>query len=102
MGKGDNRMENKLLKERAKFFCLGIFVMLGIVFLMGTSNQHDKVVIDNGRYQVAAWGDGRAHGAFITDTISGETRIVYRYKEMGNGKSLERSELNKAFSKIKN
>lgn len=94
-------MESKLLKERIKFFCLGILVMLGVVFLMGTSNQHEKVVIDNGRYQVAAWGDGKAHGAFVTDTISGETRIVYRYKEMGNGKSFERSNLNQPFSKIK-
>ena len=94
-------MESKLIKERVKFFCLGILVVLGAVFLMGTTNHRDQVIIDNGRYQVAAWGDGKAHGAFITDTISGETKIVYRYKEMGNSKSLERSELNKVFSKIK-
>ena len=94
-------MESKVIKERLKFFCLGILVVLGAVFLMGTTNHRDQVIIDNGRYQVAAWGDGKAHGAFITDTISGETKIVYRYKEMGNSKSLERSELNKAFSKIK-
>ncbi len=92
-------MQNKLLKERVKFFCLGILVVLGAVFLMGTTN--DQVLIDNGRYQVAAWGDGTAHGAFIVDTVSGETKIAYRYKEMGNKKSLERSELNKPFSKIK-
>ena len=94
-------MESKLLKERVKFFCLGILVVLGAVFLMGTTNHRDQVIIDNGRYQVAAWGDSKAHGAFITDTISGETKIVYRYKEKGNDKFLERSELNKAFSKIK-
>jgi hypothetical protein len=102
MEKGDNRMESKLIKERVKFFCLGILVVLGAVFLMGTTNHRDQVIIDNGRYQVAAWGDGKAHGgAFITDTISGETKIVYRYKQKSNGEGIERSELNKAFSKIK-
>ncbi|KPJ97711.1 MAG: hypothetical protein AMK71_12760 [Nitrospira bacterium SG8_35_4] len=94
-------MESKLLKERLKFFCLGMLVVLGVVFLMGAANHSDQVVIDNGRYQVAAWGDGTAHGAFITDTISGETKIVYRYKEKGNDRGLERSNLNKPFSKIK-
>ena len=94
-------MERKLFKERLKFFCLGILMVLGVVFLMGTTNQHDKVVIDSGRYQVAAWGDSIAHGAFITDTISGETKIVYRYKDRGNGEGIERSNLNKPFSKIK-
>jgi hypothetical protein len=92
-------MQNKLLKERVKFFCLGMLMVLGVVFLMGSTN--DKVVIDNGRYQVSAWGDGKAHGAFIVDTVSGETKIVYRYKELGDKKSLERSDLNKPFSKIK-
>lgn len=94
-------MERTLRKERLKFFCLGILVVLGLVFLMGTTNHNDKVVIDSGRYQVAAWGDGKAHGAFITDTISGETKIVYRYKEKGNDKALERSNLNMPFSKIR-
>lgn len=92
--------KDKLLKERVKYFLLGVLVIIGAVFLMGANNK-DSVVIDNGRFQISAWGDGKAHGAFIVDTISGETKIVYRYKELGDKKSLERSYLNEPFINIK-
>jgi hypothetical protein len=91
--------ENRIFRERIKYFLLGMLVMIGMIFLMGAKN--DTVVIDNGRYQISAWGDGKAHGAFIVDTISGETKIVYRYKELGNSKSKERNYLNEPFSSIR-
>ena len=91
--------ENRIVKERIRYFLMGILVVVGMMFLMGASN--DTVVIDNGRYQMSAWGDSKAHGAFIVDTISGETKIVYRYKELGNSKVKERNSLNEPFSKIR-
>lgn len=91
--------ENRIYKERAKFFLMGMLVVIGMMFLMGAAN--DTVVIDNGRYQISAWGDGKAHGAFIVDTISGETKIVYRSKEMGNSKIKDRNSLKEPFSSIR-
>lgn len=91
--------ENRIVKERIRFFLLGMLVVVGMLFLIGASN--DKVVIDNGRYQISSWGDSRAHGAFVVDTISGETKIVYRYKELGDSTFKERNSLNEPFSKIR-
>jgi hypothetical protein len=76
-----------------------VFVIVGAIFLMGATTE--KSIIENGRYQISAWGDGGAHGSFIVDTVSGETRIVYMYKELGNGKSMVKSNLNKPYSLIK-
>ncbi len=87
-----------LLKDRVKYFLLGALLVIGIVFLMGAG---DQVVIDNGRYQISAWGDGNAHGVFIVDTISGETKIVYRYKELKGAGSKERNYLNRPFNEIR-
>lgn len=91
--------ENRVVKERIRFFLLGMLVVIGMLFLVGASN--DKVVIDNGRYQISAWGDSRAHGAFVVDTISGETKIVYRYKELDDSTFKERNSLSEPFSKIR-
>ncbi len=91
--------ENRIYKERVKFFLMGMLVVIGMMFLMGATN--DTVVIDNGRYQISAWGDGKAHGAFIVDTISGETKIVYRSRDMSNSKIKDRNSLKEPFSSIK-
>ena len=91
--------ENRIVKERIRYFLLGMLVVVGMLFLAGASN--DKVVIDNGRYQISAWGDSRAHGAFVVDTISGETKIVYRYKELSDSTFKERNNLGEPFSKIR-
>ncbi len=92
-------VHNRIFRERIKFFLMGMLVVLGMIFLMGATN--DTVVIDDGRYQISAWGDGEAHGAFIVDTISGETKIAYRYKEKDGRGYLERDNLRKSFSKMK-
>jgi hypothetical protein len=92
-------MIDRLLRERIKYFLIGVLVVTGVVFLMGTK-PHEQVVLDSVRYHISAWGDSRAHGAFVVDTISGETKIVYRYKETGDGGFRERNNLNKPFSRI--
>lgn len=92
-------VHDRIFRERVKFFLMGMLVVIGMIFLMGATNE--SVVIDNGRYQISAWGDGQAHGAFILDTISGETKIAYRYKERDGRGYLERDNLRKPFSKMK-
>ena len=90
-------MENIIqIKERVRFLLMGILMVAGAIFLMGATTE--KPIIENGRYQLSAWGDGQAHGAFVIDSVSGETRIVYMYKELEDGKSMVKNNLNKPFS----
>jgi hypothetical protein len=65
-------MKNKLQRERLKFFFWGMLLAVSLVVLMGASGN------SIGRYQVSAWsGSGIGFGAFIADTTTGETKIVY-------------------------
>ncbi|MBI9083809.1 MAG: hypothetical protein JEZ11_09440 [Desulfobacterales bacterium] len=82
--------------QRLRFFTLGAFVVLAAVFLMGM----DAPSPNYGRYQISAWGDTAAHGAFIVDTATGETKIAYRYKETAGERVKERNNLGKNFSSI--
>lgn len=93
-------MTEILNKMRARDLLLGFLLAVGMFVLMGYKGQ-DDVVLSNGRYQLAAWGDGVAHGAFVMDTLTGETKIVYRYKSIGNDKFKERDNLNTVFVDIK-
>ena len=90
-----------LNKMSARDLVLGFLLVVGSFVLMGSKGQDDVVVLSNGRYQLAAWGDGVAHGAFVMDTLTGETKIVYRYKSIGNDKFKERDNLNTVFVDIK-
>ena len=85
-----------LRNERLRFFAMGALAVLAVVFLMGI----DAPAPGYGRYQVSAWGDHSAHGAFVVDTATGETKIVYRYKETGGERIKERDNLGKVFSSI--
>ncbi len=95
-------MADKHYRERIKFFFLGVFVVVAVLSLMGARllDQEEVVLLNSDRYRIAAWGDGSAHGAFVMDSITGETKIVYRYKEVGEEKMLERSHLNLRFPEI--
>lgn len=93
-------MTEILNKMRVRDLLLGFLLAVGMFVLMGYKGQ-DDVVLSNGRYQLAAWGDGVAHGAFVMDTLTGETKIVYRYKSIGNDKFKERDNLNTVFVDIK-
>lgn len=64
--------KNNLWVEKAKFFLLGMLVVIGFLILTGAVGNAP------GRYQLEAWGAGGiGFGAFVTDTVSGETKIVY-------------------------
>jgi len=84
--------------DQVKIFILGMLTAFAFLLLLGTREAPPP---NYGRYQVSAWGNGEAHGAFIVDSASGETKIVYRYKQQDNGEGLERNNLNKTFHSIK-
>jgi hypothetical protein len=65
-------MKDKLKRERLKFFFLGILLALSLAILMGAYGN------SLGRYQVSAWsGGGIGYGAFVMDTTTGKTKMVY-------------------------
>jgi hypothetical protein len=83
-------MKNTLKRERLKFFFLGVLLVLSLAVLMGAYAN------SSGRYQVSAWsGSGIGYGAFVVDTTTGETKIVYM--NIGDEK---RNHLGKPFSAI--
>lgn len=91
--------QDRIIKERIRFFLLGVLIVIGAIFLMGAADT--QLSIDNSRYQISAWGDSKAHGAFIVDSVTGKTKIVYHYEERGDGKAVvEKDNLNKPFNKI--
>ncbi|MFH1672638.1 MAG: hypothetical protein ABIF87_04350 [Pseudomonadota bacterium] len=72
-------MKNIVLGKSTKFFLLGMLVVIAIVFLIGADNS---TVLTNGRYQISSCGasfgeNSGGLGAFVVDTVSGETKIVY-------------------------
>lgn len=70
---------------KMKYFLLGIGSSLLLLLLTGAMNDPGAPGSANlsfGRYQLSSWatpfGDhGGAMGAFVIDTVSGETRTVY-------------------------
>ena len=94
-------MQNKIFKEKLKFFLFGIFVVLGILFLTGADNH---TTLNNGRYQISAWGgalgeNSGAMGAFVVDTVSGEAKNVYtRTYGISDKGRVVKNNLNKHFS----
>lgn len=89
-------IKKAFIDQRLRFFALGAFMVLTAVFLMGM----DAPAPNYGRYQISAWGDAAAHGAFIVDTATGETKIAYRYKEADGQRVKERNNLGKNFNSI--
>lgn len=83
-------MKNRLKRDRLKFFFLGALLAVCLAVLMGAyANSF-------GRYQVSAWGGGSiGYGAFVVDTSTGETKMVYM--NIGDEKQ---NHLGKPFSAI--
>jgi len=91
----------KIFKERIKFFIIGALAVAGAIFLMG-ANSSDTIVLDNGRYQISAWGNSRAYGAFVLDTVTGETKVAYKYFDgEDSAPAKEKNNLNVPFNSIK-
>ncbi|MBW1683138.1 MAG: hypothetical protein JRF59_15720 [Deltaproteobacteria bacterium] len=80
-------MKEKILKDRIKFFILGALVTLGLMTVMGL---REKTEPRYGRYQISAWGANGAYGAFVIDTATGETKVVYESDTIEDRRFLDR------------
>ena len=75
-----------------KWALIGLIVSLLLIFILGAANQ------SVGRYQLDAWGgSGIGFGAFVIDTATGETKIVYLNTGMDTA---QRAYLGKKFDEI--
>jgi len=84
---------NSVWFEKAKFFLLGVLVVIGFLILTGAVGNAP------GRYQLAVWGaDSIGFGAFVTDTVSGVTKIVFLNTGM---KTPQANHLGTSFDEIK-
>ena len=79
-------MKEKLLGEKMKFFILGLLVAFGLMIMMGL---REKTEPRYGRYQISAWGANGAYGAFVLDTATGVTKIVYESDSIEDRKRLD-------------
>lgn len=94
--------DKQLWTERTKFFLLGIAVVTGILFLTGADSLSPPAP-NYGRFQISSWATSFGNnsggvGAFIIDTITGETKTVYSriYGAPEEGKILK-NDLKKPF-----
>ncbi|MCI5165880.1 MAG: hypothetical protein D3903_07250 [Candidatus Electrothrix sp. GM3_4] len=86
----------------------GVNVDTGESVLLLSSQQSQKMSVPPviGRYQISSWGcsqgagEGGGYGAFLTDTTTGKTKIVYSYIPTRNGKGIRINNLNKRFDNI--
>ena len=84
----------------------GVNVDTGESVLLLSSRQPQNLPVQTvtGRYQIASWGcsqrNGGGYGAFLTDTATGRTKIVYSQIIVGNGKSVRINNLDTPFDKI--
>lgn len=75
------------------WFFLGVAAVVLLLFLTGAVGP-----AATGRYQVSAWGgSGIGFGAFVTDTASGRTKLVYLNLGMDTS---QRNNLGKSFEDI--
>ncbi len=80
-------MSNDRHKTHAKFLLVGILLGVSLFLLLGAKSQDDVVLLASDRYRVSSWGDVHSHGAFVIDSLTGKTKLVYQhfYQASGNG-----------------
>lgn len=99
----------KSLKERLLYFSLGVVSLAIVSFLMGAATDYqnsNNTTLNFGRYAISSWAtqvDNKSGvvGAFVLDTVSGETRTVY-YRTYGDipKSEAQKNELKKPFNAI--
>jgi len=75
----------KLWRERLVYFSLGVASLAVITFLLGAATDYqnnNNTTLNFGRYAISSWATqvdvkSGVVGAFVLDTVSGETRTVY-------------------------
>ncbi len=98
---------HRIWKERLKFFLIGAVSVFLLLVVTGARDMSDAPALDNGRFQIAAWAthfDNKSGviGAFIVDTVSGETKTVYT-REYGSPpvSKVLKNDLRKNFANIR-
>jgi hypothetical protein len=74
----------RMLRERLLYFSLGVLSLAVTSFLLGASADYqnsNNTTLNFGRYAISSWAtqiDNKSGvvGAFVLDTVSGETRTV--------------------------
>lgn len=99
-------MDN-LTRTRIKYFILGLASGLLVLVLTGADFIDKQPTLAFGRYQLSSWAtsfgnDSGAIGAFVIDTVSGETKTVYS-RIYGNPPATRiiKNDLKKPFSAIR-
>jgi len=75
----------KAMRDKFLYFSLGALSLLGISLLMGAATDYqnnNNTTLNFGRYAISSWAtqlDNKSGvvGAFVLDTVSGETRTVH-------------------------
>lgn len=85
--KSNGFMENtkKAMRDKFLYFSLGALSLLGVGLLMGAATDYqnnNSTTLNFGRYAISSWAtqlDNKSGvvGAFVLDTVSGETRTVH-------------------------
>ncbi|BCL59923.1 hypothetical protein DGMP_06160 [Desulfomarina profundi] len=94
-------------RERIVSFTIGALCLFVVSLLMGAASDYQNSTLNYGRYQISSWatqlnrGSG-AVGAFVLDTVSGETRTVYMrtYGDPGDTRVVKNN-LKKSFSAMR-
>jgi hypothetical protein len=77
--------QKKSFKEKVLYFSLGVLSLAVVGFLLGATVEYqnsNNATLNFGRYAISSWAtqlDSKSGvvGAFVLDTVSGETRTVY-------------------------
>ena len=94
---------------KAKYFFLGVAATLFFLVLTGAIDHQgsSSATLGFGRYQLSSWAtsfgdEGGGVGAFVIDTVSGETRTVYsRIYGPSMQSAVVKNDLKKPYSSIK-
>ena len=97
------------VKERLLYFSLGAICLALSSLLMGAASDYvnnNNATLNFGRYAISSWAtqvDGKSGvvGAFVLDTVSGETRTVYirTYGDVPKSEAVK-NDLKKPFNAI--
>jgi len=88
------------------FFALGAVSLVGVGLLLGAASDYQNQTLNYGRYQISSFAtrigeDSGVVGAFVVDTVSGETRTAYmRTYGSPPGSTASKNDLKKPFNSM--
>lgn len=100
--------EKKRWRDKLLYFFAGVLSVGVVGVLLGAASDFQNNTLNYGRYQLSSWAtqlDDQSGivGAFVMDSVSGETRTVYMRTWGDTPRSLNASknDLKKPFNSIK-